>query len=76
MGRNVTACDPATDLMARDPATGDTARTGPYGTPCPATDTTARDDHARRRAIRHATTILIAGPGDGRYGTRRSSRTR
>ena len=45
-------------------------------TPCPATDTTARDDHARRRAIRHATTILVAGSGDGRYGTRRSSRTR
>ena len=51
--------------MARDPATGDTARTGPYGTPCPATDTTARDDHARRRAIRHVTTILVAGPATG-----------
>ena len=73
---DVTIRDIATGPTARDPATGDTARTGPYGTPCPATDTTARDDHARRRAIRHATTILVAGSGDGRYGTRRSSRTR
>ena len=71
---------PSTGPTAHDPATGHPARTGPYGTPCPATDTTARDDHprrhARRRALRHATTILVAGPGDGRYGTRRSSRTR
>ena len=73
---DVTIRDIATSPTARDPATGHPARTGPYGTPCPATDTTARDDHprrhARRRAIRHATTILVAGPGDGRYGTRRS----
>ena len=77
---DMTIRDIATSPTARDPATGHPARTGPYGTPCPATDTTARDDHprrhARRRAIRHATTILVAVPGDGRYGTRRASRTR